>query len=247
MGLTLFIFKISCAQTAQFKQQEIANINNIIRLFKQKNIDSISTIVLFPLQREHPIPNVNNAAELKLRFDEVFDTDLVDKIANSKIEQWSEIGWRGIAFDNGIIWIDGQEGKITAVTYQSNVEKEKRKAIIDKDKASLHQSLTDFESPKHTITTKSYLIRIDNLPEYKYRYASWKIGRKKSSKPNMVLNNGVLEYDGNGGNYMITFLDKDYRYKIYRYVLGADNSPDITLEIEKNGKVVLKEEGKLVQ
>lgn len=57
----------------------------------------------------------------------------------------------------------------------------------------------------------------------------------------------MLEYDGNGGNYMITFLDKDYRYKIYRYVLGADNSPDITLEIEKNGKVVLKEEGKLVQ
>jgi hypothetical protein len=54
-----------------------------------------------------------------------------------------------------------------------------------------------------------------------------------------------LEFEGSGGNHVITFLKENYTYKIYRNIIGEENSSDITLEVEKDGEIVLKEDGKL--
>src|SRR5690625_4728282 len=94
------------------------NVIKIITFFREKNIDKIANIIHFPLKREYPIPSIEDEKEFKKRFEEVFDNTLVAKIANSNPKQWSEIGWRGIAFENGDVWLD-HEGKIFAVNYQS--------------------------------------------------------------------------------------------------------------------------------
>ena len=118
--------------------------------------------------------------------------------------------------------------------------------MINKEKENLHVSLKVFESPTYKIKTKNYLIRIDELTNYKYRYASWKISEKESSKPDIILNNGELKFDGSGGNHVITFVNGNYTYKVYRYCIGEENSPDITLDIEKNGQIILSEDGNLI-
>lgn len=224
---------------------KVESIYNVIELFKSNNVDKISDIISFPLDREYPIPSIKNKSEFKKRFSEVFDKILIDKIAKSKIEQWSEVGWRGIMLDDGVVWMANSDGVITSVNYQSDFEKKLKADLIAKDKENLHTSLKTFESPTYKIETKKYLIRIDQLINEKYRYASWKIGEKESSKPDLFIDNGELEFQGSGGNHVITFVNGNYTYKVYRNIIGEENSPDITLEIEKDGKTILSEEGKL--
>lgn len=246
LTLFLLVFKLGYSQSDKIDDSKVLFIKNVIGLFKQDNIDSISTVVNFPLRREYPIPSVISENEFKQRFTEIFDRALIDKIVNSKAEQWSEVGWRGIMLDNGVVWIDSYEGKIIAVNYQSDFEKKQIQELIEKEKQKLHNSIKTFQSPTYKIITKNYLIRIDKLSDYKYRYASWKNVKNESSKPDIILDNGEIEYQGSGGNHVITFSNKSYSYKIYRNVIGADDSPDITLEIGKEEKMILTEDGKLI-
>lgn len=230
----------------KLESYKIESISSVITLFKEKNIDKISSIIRFPLRREYSIPAIQDKKEFKQRFSEVFDKILIDKIANSKIEQWSEVGWRGIMLDDGVVWMANSDGIITAVNYQSDFEKKLRSDLIAKEKENLHISLKTFESPTYKIRTKNYLIRVDELNNDKYRYASWKISEKETSKPDIILNNGELKFEGSGGNHIITFVQGKYTYKVYRNIIGEENSPDITLEIEKDSKTVLSEDGTLI-
>lgn len=230
----------------ELKDYEIDSIKAVIALFKEKDIDRISNKISYPLYRQHPIPPIKDKEELKKRFSEVFDQILIDKIANSKISQWSEVGWRGIMLDNGDLWMANSDGVITTVNYQSDFEKKLRTNLISRDKDNLHVSLKTFQSPVYKIETNKYLIRIDELPNNKYRYASWKVDEKETSKPDIILNNGQWEHLGSGGNHVITFANGIYTYKVYRNIMGEDNSPDITLEIEKNEEIVLTTDGTLI-
>lgn len=245
--LLVLVSKIGYSQSEKLDDNKTDNIKNVIALFKEKNIHKISNIISFPLRREYPIPSINDKNEFKQRFNQVFDQTLVDKIVNSKIKQWSEVGWRGIMLDNGIVWIESYEGKITAVNYQSTFEKKLQKDLIAKEKENLHVSLKTFNSPTYKIKTKNYFIRVDELSNSKYRYASWKINKIESSKPDIILNNGVLEFEGSGGNHVITFSNGNYTYKVYRNIIGEKNAPDITFEVEKDGKIILTEDGTIMQ
>lgn len=238
-------------EKAELKQQgledyEIDSIKALITLFKKKDIDGISNKISYPLYRQYPIPSIKDKEEFKKRFSEVFDQILIDKIANSQISEWSEVGWRGIMFENGDLWMANSDGIITSVNYQSDFEKTLITNLITKEKENLHASLKTFKSPIYKIKTKTYLIRIDELTDYKYRYAAWKVGEKETSKPDLVLNNGQWESQGSGGNHVITFVNGIYTYKVYRNIIGMANSPEITLEIEKNGEIILTTEGTLI-
>jgi len=253
--LICIVLSIPLLTTAQIDdsekltEDEVAGINNVVDLFKRKEVDKISSIISFPLHRQYPIPSIKDKKEFTQRFSEVFDKNLIDKIVNSKIEHWSKVGWRGIMLDDGVLWMANSDGIITAVnhpSHQSDFEKILRKDLIAKEKENLHISLKMFESPTYKIKTKNYLIRIDELTNYKYRYASWKIGDDESSKPDIIIENGELEFKGSGGNHIITFVKGNYTYKVYRNIMGEEqNSPDITLEVEKDGETILTEDGEL--
>lgn len=230
----------------ELEASERDSILLLIALFKEKNVDQISDKIAYPLKREYPIPPIQNKAAFKQRFSEVFDKTLIDKIANSKIEQWREVGWRGITLDHGVVWMANSDGIITTVNYQSDFEKQYRAELIAKEKEQLHPSLKTFENPEYRILTENYRIRIDELANDKYRYASWKKNADESSKPDLILSNGELEFQGSGGNHVMTFVSGNYVYKVYRNMIAEKDAPDITLEIEKNGKTILTEGGSLI-
>jgi len=237
---------VDTLETPRLEDSDADDIKSVIALFKTGDPDKIADKINFPLIREYPIPAIKDKDEFKQRFHEVFDQVMIYKIANSKMEQWSEVGWRGIMFENGLLWMANSDGVITAVNYQSDAEKKLRQGLITKDKQNLHASLKTFESPVYKIKTKSYLIRIDQLSHSRYRYTSWKITEKESSKPDIILDNGESEPDGNGGNHVIIFSKDHYIYKIYRIVMGAEDSPEVTLTVEKDGKLILTEDGELI-
>src|ERR1700753_2326559 len=121
-----FFFSIAIqhalAQDGHLQPAQIEATQNLIDAFKSRNAKKIADFVYFPLRREYPLKDVKNKDDFIRRFDEIFDEYLVSHIANSKIKDWSEVGWRGIMLDNGIVWID-DSGKITGTNYQSVKEK----------------------------------------------------------------------------------------------------------------------------
>lgn len=242
----LFVVNISSSEAQKLDAYKKANVIKIITAFKQQDLNKISRLVNYPLVREYPIPSIKNANELRIRFHEVFDDSLVNMIARSKTIQWNEVGWRGIMLDNGVVWTDSYDGKIFAVNYQSSFEKNLKDQLIEKQRQSVHVSLQKFIRPFYKIKTAHYLIRIDEVTEDHFRYVSWKKGKLESTLPDLVLENGQLELQGNAGNLLITFTNNNYSYRVYRNVIGEEKAPDITLEVEKDGVIILTEGGRLM-
>ncbi len=244
--LVLLAFSFVDAQDEELDASKKANVSNIISLFKRNNVNDISNMISYPLQREYPIPDIKNKKEFRQRFSEVFDKILIGQIARSKTAQWTEVGWRGIMLDNGLVWIDSYSGKILAVNYKSPFEKNLREKLIQKEKENVHISLKKFEIPVYKMKTKQYLIRIDEISDGKYRYASWKAGSKENTPPDIILNNGKLDFLGSGGNNVITFTSGNYTYKVYRNIITEENGAEATLEVEKDGQIILSQNGTLI-
>ncbi len=219
-----------------------AKIQTLIYLFGNREIEEISNIVKYPLKREYPIPPITNREEFKKRFDQIFDQEIINIISQSKTEQWTSMGYRGIMLDRGTLWLD-LEGNIIALNYESDFEQQQLKSIIEQDKANLYPSLKDFKLPIYKIETKNYLLRIDQLDDNTYRYASWGKGKNESQKPNLILYNGKMEIQGSGGNHTFTFVSGRYKYMIYRNIIGIDKTPEINLIVKKNTRIILNEDG----
>ncbi|WP_313375146.1 hypothetical protein [Chishuiella sp.] len=148
--------------------------------------------------------------------------------------------------DNGIIWID-TDGKIIAINYQSDSEKNLLEDLIKNEKQELYISIRNFAKPVYKIQTKSYLIRIDELKNGSYRYVSWKRGSLESSKPDLILENGELDFEGSGGNSVIVFTNKNYTYKIFSNIIGTEETADVSLLVEKNNNEILSQDGILLK
>lgn len=230
-------------QNSGLKKEQIQSIQKLINIFKTKNKAKIADQIYYPLRREYPLKDVQNKNDFIKRFDDIFDKDFLDKVAKSKLNDWSEVGWRGIMLDNGTLWID-DDGKIVTVNYQSPKEKQLLSNAIQADKNQLPKSLQDFEKPAYLIFTKNYKIRIDEKAEGIYRYAAWKIKNPKS-EPDITIENGVMEFQGSGGNHTITFKNNGYTYVVSINVIGSADDPDATLEVLKEDKTILTEDGKI--
>lgn len=244
--LMLFLFNLGYSQDGKLVGHEVKYVEKIISLFKQNNINAISSRVHLPLTRENPIPSINDEKELKARFNEVFDEKFMKEISNSKIEQWTKVRGKGIMFEDGILWMDSVDGKIFAVNHIGDLEKKFLQGLIDKERDNLFASLRDFQTSIYKIRTARFLIRIDELPDSTYRYAAWKITEDESTEPELVLTDGKIDTRGSEGNHSFVFTDNSYTYNIFRNTTNQDR-PDITIVVEKDGRVILAEDGDLME
>lgn len=74
----------------------------------------------------------------------------------------------------------------------------------------LHPSLHQFRSVVFLYRTRSYTIRVDEMPDGSYRYASWNRGKKISQQPDLVLYDGIL-YEGTD---LYMFYKDSYMYEV---------------------------------
>lgn len=225
--------------------EEQKQVNHLTQLFKQNDVQAISQSIRYPLPREAPIPSIENAKEMQKRFSQVFDAKLKQDIARSTHSQWSSVGWRGLMLDDGKVWFDGE--KITAVNYSSKAEQQLKQQLISKQKNHLHASLQSFKAPIFSFKTQSFQVRIDELSNGKYRYASWKLNQPQSTKPDLILNQGTVQFDGSGGNHSYHFKSGPYRYTIERTILGENNTAPVRLIVEHSGKTILNQAGTLLK
>lgn len=237
MGLNA---KVNAADEALPKEY-IPLVQGLIDAAKANDPEAITKRVDYPLGREYPIPAIQNTQEMVARFNQVFDSQLLEHIANSKVDaDWQIMGWRGIMLGSGEVWLDF-DGKIIAINYQTPAEAKLKAELIAKQKTGLHASVSEFVSPELTWETAKFTIRVDNMGNDQYRYAAWAKGKPLSEKPDLVLNKGKLVFDGSGGNHSFQFRSGPYLYHCYVTVLGTSYSPPGELVVFKNDQEILKQ------
>jgi hypothetical protein len=208
---------------------------------KTKDHQAIARQISYPLKREYPLAAINNQQEMLTRFDEVFDDALLGTIAQSGVEQdWQSVGWRGIMLGNGEVWMD-YDGKIIGVNYQTPLEARLKASLIAKQKSALHPSLREYERPELMWQTDKFMIRIDDMGNGQYRYASWNKGKSLNEKPDLVLKQGRLLFDGSGGNHSFQFKSGPYQYHCEVIVMGENDSQPGALVVYKNGIEILRQ------
>ena len=232
---------LSVTHVFAFDVKQNEQIIKIINAFKAQDKVLISTLITYPLNRQTPAPAINNQQELVNRFDEVFDQNLINLIANSDVENdWKAKGWRGIMFLNGKLWLDG--GKIRSINHQTVNQANLKQTIVEQQKLTLHESLRNYKQPILQWETTKFRVRIDDLGQQKFRYASWSLDKSFSDKPDLVLLNGKQDFDGSGGNHYYTFINGKYTYRCDVIVIGTSKSPAGRLSVLKDQLVLLTDD-----
>lgn len=217
------------------------SVSKFINLVKNNKWEKLAASTRYPLKREYPLSSINNKTEFLKRYGEVFDATLVKKIVKSSVSKdWSAVGWRGIMLLSGDVWLD-YDGNVIAVNYQSTRENAKMLDLINIDRKALHVSLRTYQQPVCIFETSKFRIRIDALSNSKYRYASWPLKSKMSDKPDLIIENGTVMFDGNGGNHSYIFKNGEYNYECSIIEMGETDDPPATLTIDKNGTTILSQ------
>jgi hypothetical protein len=221
-------------------------VKSFIANVKSNNKEGVASLISFPIGREYPIPTVKNKADFIKRYDQIFDATLKNEIIKSNpAKDWTEMGYQGIMLGQGDIWMD-TTGKIITINYQSQAEKDLKTKLISSEKGKLHPSIATFKAPVYVLETSKFRIRIDDLGNDNYRYASWSIKKPMSQKPDLIITNGKWISDGSGGNSHYEFKKDAYLYECYIIVIGTDDSPPAYLSISQNGKEILNQDAKIV-
>ena len=173
------------------------------------------------------------------RFDEYFDESLINKIASSTLDDWHMMGWRGIMFDNGLIWME-EDGSVRAINYETKKAKKIRLQAIQQDKKSLHSTMQDFVSNAHQWQTATNSIRIDKLPNENYRFSSWS-SHDLLALPNMVINNGTFRCDGSACAKVYTFTSSNLKLVVLTGGITSESSPEVSIDTYINDKLILEQ------
>lgn len=221
-------------------------IKTFIENVKSNKKEAVANIVQYPFKRGYPIPSVKNKAEFIKRYDQIFDAALKNEIIKSNpAKDWSQVGWRGIMLNQGTLWFN-EDGHLRGINYQSKAEADLKNKLIAAEKEKLHSSIAVFKAPLYILETSKFRIRIDDLGNENYRYASWSIKQSMSEKPDLVLTNGKWIPDGSGGNSHFDFKKGNFLYECYITVLGPKDAAPATLTIYQNEKEILSQDAKVV-
>jgi hypothetical protein len=236
-------FLVALGQEMSTDNQKI--VSAFIDCIRKQKIEELSNHVAYPFTREYPLADIKNKQEFQKRYKEVFDENFIKMIVNSKpSKDWSDMGWRGIMLLDGELWLD-IDGSLIGVNYQSKFEARKKKELITEEKKNLHESIREFEEPLYILETAKFRIRIDDVGNGNYRYASWSIKSKMSEKPDLVISKGDFIVEGSGGNHRIEFKSGDYIYDCSIIELGEENSPPAILKVYKGEEVILTQNAQI--
>ncbi|MDQ6528615.1 hypothetical protein [Flavobacterium sp. LHD-85] len=244
--LTILVFNSSFLIAQDLKPEYQKFISKFILEVKNGDKEAIAKRIKFPFKREYPIPSVKDKADFVKRYNQIFDKVLIEKITKSDPEKdWSEVGWRGIMLNRGDMWID-IDGRIISINHQSDEELKMKNSLIAVQKKNVNVSISNFKEPVAILETSKFRIRIDDLGNDNYRYASWSIKKEMTETPDLVIENGVFFADGTGGNHHYEFKKGNFKYECHFTVLGEKNSAPAALLVYQSGKEILSQDAKIV-
>ncbi|SIP99473.1 hypothetical protein [Aeromonas hydrophila] len=214
-------------------------VQKVIDAAKGRDPQVLARQIKYPFKQEYPIPVIKSPSEMVARFDEVFDDAILNSISSSRVGQdWQAMGWRGIMLGSGEVWLDF-DGKVIGINHQTAQAAKLKAELIARQKSELHPSVREYKSPELMWQTAKFTIRIDELGDGRYRYASWAKGKTLADKPDLVLKNGAVRVEGTGGNHTYLFTSGPYRYECVVTVLGERGMPPGELVVYQNEVAIM--------
>ena len=212
----------SCVERGYFaaSEEDVKAVNRFIRIVRAlseydsaENVGQLAELIRFPLKRKYPLHSIHSHEEFLARYKEVFDANLVQSI----------VAWDGGCVSvskHGYLYIGhlrfelDQDGMLVGIDSESELERQERIRLVELDRNELHESLREYEYPILDWETCTYRIRIDYLGDDTYRYASWKMERAYGSKPDLIIDDGEMFYEGTALWRYYYFANGEYRYVI---------------------------------
>lgn len=231
---TLWVALPVSADEEQLPAEYRPSVQQLVDAAEARDHQALANQMKYPFKQEYPIPAIKTPAEMLTRFGEVFDDAILKSIATSRVGQdWQTMGWRGIMLGSGEVWMDF-DGQVIGINHQTAQAAKLKAELIARQKSDLHPSVREYKSPALMWQTEKFTIRIDELDDGHYRYASWARGKTLADKPDLVLKNGTIRVEGTGGNHTYLFTSGPYRYECVVTVLGERGVPPGELVVYKD-------------
>ena len=235
--VSLFLIVLITTPIQAQEVEALKKVDTFVSYLKAEDIVALAKQVNYPLKRTYPIPDIKNESEFILYFPTLFDSTFCASINNEKFSEANIIvRWDGIGIMHGLLWLN-PEGKLLAVNYSSTAEKHLLASLNNAEKRKIHSSVNQWAEVRYYCKSSAgHTIKIDQLKDGTYRYASWNEGKSTTEKPDLVIQNGDLIYDGSAGNHYINFLKGDWTYRIFFMKVGPSfQSLGLSLILEQNG------------
>ncbi len=236
-GFFVFFFYTFLVKGQDVPSSTITNYQRIARLLKYDSVKTLAKLVTYPLKRFNPVPDINNAKEFISYYDTLFDGEFkkrVIKLKDSDIFQHE--GNYGLFA--GDIWID-ENGKIISINHSSDKEEALSLKITNELKSKMYPEVNSWESNIIVIKCDKFIVRLDNTKDKGIRYVSWSKGKQISDKPDLILYNGIEEFQGTQGGVTWTFKNGQWTYVVDEVnMCENDNDCGTFLRILSNGKIV---------
>jgi len=97
-------------------------VSNIIELVSKRDPILLAKRIQYPFSTQYPLSDIKNEKDFVETYNKIFTEKFIRLIESSDPDKdWSSMGWRGIMFGNGDLWID-DSGKIIAINYKSSIK-----------------------------------------------------------------------------------------------------------------------------
>ncbi len=240
-----FLFSINCFSQVEngINEKRQKQLKTIINYLKNNQIIELSRIVRYPLKRQNPIPNIKTKDEFILYYPILFDSVFRAKLIRAKFDSSNTINhYTRFGLFQGDIWLD-DNGYIIAINYQSSKGLELLSTLHSEIKDKIYKSVSDWKKNILVCETDKLLIRIDLLDNNELRYISWNKPKKINDKPDLILFNGVQEFQGTMGGVTYTFTNQNWTYQINSVKMAEKNEEfGLFLKLFYNGleKAIIK-------
>ncbi len=240
--------EISFAKTDAFSEEKNQYLNRFSEAVAKEDKEELSKWISYPLKRKNPLPNIHNEKEFINYYSIIFDDSLKNKIIKTSFNASNSIdNYRGLGILNGAIWFDS-EGKVMTINYQSQKETEKLNVIREKIKQEIHPSLKHFKENVLVCQSEKFLIRIDLMDDYSYRYSSWSLPKKINEEPDLILEKGTSEFLGTMGGIIYSFKNHSWTYNIEKInIAEKDEDTGLFLRLYKNDKMEVNQRCKEIK
>jgi hypothetical protein len=239
--LLIFPFVINAQINVHAEDSEIVveNYDRISRLVKFDSIDTLASLIEYPLVRPNPLPNINNAKQFISYYDTLFDDTFKKKIINMSAKDiFQHEG--DYAVLNGDIWINDY-GEILSINYISAAEQKLSEKLSNEVKNKMYHTVKSWESNILVYKSDKFLIRLDITKDSGIRYVSWDKGKQISDKPDLILYNGVEEFHGTQGGVSYSFKKGNWMYVVDEVDMCPDDNEEecgLFLNIFSNDKMI---------
>lgn len=205
-----------------------SSVVRFLEAFRSDDDGDLARLIDFPVFRGYPVVAPIQRDQFSARFDDLFDSELAQFIIASDPEDWEMGGWRGIVLRGprgAHVWLhhDGSLRGVYGGWKPAWIAEWHR--LINLERSQLHPSLHEYARPILDWETESHRIRIDSVAGGSYRYASWKLGAPRRSRPDLVLPDGRLFGHGGCGNHQYDFVIGEYLYQVMIHSCDGSATP----------------------